>query len=261
VSRRLVGWSPLTRGQCVDLPVPGGVLPVHPAAAPIFANLAARWHATVEPLQWPGCWGWADRDSKHRYGWAIDLCAPRHPQGVPVAKTFTRAQIGAVSAILARYDGLIVWGGTWSLPDTDGMHLELVDGATFEQVAALTRKLTPTPTPAPDRPTPARGTGPDLTGTGTGLRGAEGDNGPRVQSWQSWLNRYAPAYAELTVDGVWGPKTSLVNAEFGRRSRIACDGRNIGPRLAAAYWRAGLFRPLSAARERAVGHVTRTARR
>lgn len=265
MSRRLAGWSPLTRAQCVDLAVPGGVLPVHPALAPIFADLAGRYHATVEPLQWPGCWGWADRDSKHRYGAAIDLCAPRHPQGVPVAKSFSRAQISAVSAILARYGGLIVWGGTWSLPDTDGMHFELADGVTFEQVTALAAALhSPAPAhhpaPAPARP-PAHRAAHDLTGTAAGLRGDEGDEGPRVAAWQAWLNRYAPAYSHLTVDGRWGPRTSAVNAEFARRSRIATDGRVIGPRLAAAYWRAGLFRPLSPARIRAAGHVTRAARR
>jgi hypothetical protein len=124
---------------------------------------------------------------------------------VPVAKTFSRAQIGAVSAILARYDGLIVWGGTWSLPDTDGMHLELADGATFEQVTALVAKLTRSPAgepaknipgsnPQPARPpSPAHRAGTDLTGVGAALRGDEGDEGPRVARWQEWLNRYAPA--------------------------------------------------------------------
>jgi hypothetical protein len=263
MSRHSVGWPVLTRAQCVDLPVPGGVLPVAPALAPIFADLARQYHATVEPLQWPGCWGWADRESKHRYGTAIDLDAPKHPQGVPAARTFTRPQITAVGRILARYDGLIVWGGTWDLPDTDGMHFELRDGATFAQVAAVARTLDQHAPPAPARPpTPAKhAAAHDLTGTGTSLRGDEGDSGPRVRAWQHWLNHYAPAYSDLLEDGRWGPRTSAVNATFARRSGIAADGRNIGPRLAAAYWRAGLFRPLSPARVRAAGHITRAARR
>jgi hypothetical protein len=116
--------------------------------------------------------------------------------------------------------------------------------------------------PAPPAPAPAGFTGPDLTGVGGSLRGDQGDNGPRVRDLQRFLNRYAPAYSALAEDGWWGPKTSSVLAEFGHRSSIPeADGRNIGPKLAAALYRAGLFRPLSAARDRVLRHVTRGARR
>jgi hypothetical protein len=128
----------------------------------------------------------------------------------------------------------------------------------------------PQPQPAPP-PAPAGPgwTGPDLTGTAEGLRGDVGNNGPRVAAWQEWLNRYAPAYSRLAVDGWWGPATTAVNAEFGHRSGIgSADGRNIGPRLAAAYWRAGLFRTVAAApppkpsaRDRVRSHLDRGARR
>jgi hypothetical protein len=270
------GWRVLTRDQCADVAVPGGVLPVHPALAPIFLDLATRFHETVEPLVWPGCWGWANRPikgstttSNHASGTAIDLNAPAHPQGVAAGKTFTRAQVAAVSALLSRYHGLIVWGGTWSLPSTDGMHFELADGVTFEQVSALAATLDqhpapPPPPPPPTPPTPPTGwTGPDLTGSGAGLRGEQGNNGPRVRDWQAWLRDTYPLYAKhLEVDGWWGPQTTAVNAEFGHRSGIpSADGLNIGPKLAAAYFRAGLFRSLSAARARAAGHITRGARR
>lgn len=264
-------WPKLTRGQCIDLEVPGGVLPVAPALAPIFADLAAGFHVTVEPLAWPGCWGWDDRNiagtsipSKHWRGIAVDLNAPKHPQGVPAAKTFSRAQLAAVSALLARYRGLITWGGLWSMPDTDGMHFELSEGVTFRQVTQLAATLhTPAPAPPTPRPAPApHRPRPDLTGAGTALRGAEGNTGPRVAELQAWLNRYAPAYSRLEVDGVWGPATSRVVAEFGHRSGItSADGRNIGPRLAAALYRAGFGRRLSAARGRVASHITRNPRR
>jgi hypothetical protein len=274
VSASVNGWRVLTRDQCADVHVPGGTLPVHPALAPIFADLATRYHSLVEPLEWPGCWGFNDRPirgskmtSNHASGTAVDLNAPRHPQGVPASKTFTRGQISAISLILTRYHGLIEWGGAWDLPDTDGMHFELRKGATFEQVTAVTAQLAkpdppkPKPKPAP-KPSPARWAGPDLTGTGPALRGAEGNSGPRVAAWQAWLHRYAPAYAgDLAADGVWGPKTSTVNREFARRSGIgSADGRNIGPQLAAAYWRAGLFRTLSTAQTRAVARRARHSR-
>ena len=116
----------------------------------------------------------------------------------------------------------------------------------------------PPPLPAP----PSGFTGPDLTGTGEGLRGDEGANGPRVAAWQAWLNANYPAYSRLAVDGWWGPQTTAVNAEFGHRSSIpSADGRNIGPKLAAAYWRAGLFRQMTAAQLRVAGHRARSARR
>lgn len=272
------GWRVLTREQCADIHVPGGVLPVHPALAPVFADLAGRFHTLVEELQWPGCWGWADRPirgsdtgtpSNHASGTAIDLNAPHHPQGVPAGKTFGRAQVSAISMLLSRYHGLIVWGGSWSLPDTDAMHFELRQGATFEEVTALAAELRspPPPPPAPKpahkpapKPVPA---GPDLRGTGPGLRGEEGNAGPRVKAWQQFLHDRYPLYAkQLTVDGVWGPQTTTANRQFAHRSGItSADGANIGPQLAAAYWRAGLFRTLSAAQSRAVGHVTRGTRR
>lgn len=118
----------------------------------------------------------------------------------------------------------------------------------------------PAPSPAP---APPRGwTGPDLEGTGPMLRGNQGYNGPRVQAWQQWLNRHYGLYSDLAEDGWWGPATTAVNREFGQRSGVReADGLNIGPKLAAAYHRAGLFRSLSAARARAVGHVHRADRR
>jgi len=272
----------ITRAQCADLAVPGGVLPVAPALAPIFLDLATRYHETVEPLQWPGCWGWADRNigkttkpSKHWAGQAIDLCAPQHPQGVPALRTFSRAEITAIGAILARYDGIIEWGGTWDLPDTDGMHYQLRDGVTLEQVLAVASRFggqPPAPVPAPAPPAPAGPgwTGPDLTGAGPSLRGqAAGQpqgpqsNGPRVARLQEFLRSEYSLYAKhLVLDGWYGPQTAGVLDEFARRSGIPeSDGLNIGPKLAAALHRAGLERGLSAARAGVLGHVTRGARR
>lgn len=122
----------------------------------------------------------------------------------------------------------------------------------------------PTPAPAaPPAPVPPGWTGPDLAGAGAGLRGDVGNNGPRVAALQDWLNRMYPAYSRLTVDGWWGPATSAVLDEFGRRSGIPqADGLNIGPKLADALHRAGFERRIgSSARDRVLGHVGRRARR
>jgi hypothetical protein len=135
----------------------------------------------------------------------------------------------------------------------------------FDLAAAGQPAPAPAPGPAP-APAPAGFTGPDLRGAGPGLRGEQGNNGPRVAAWQAWLAEFYPAYrhtcGHLEVDGWWGPVTSRWNREFGHRSGVrSADGLNIGPQLAAAYHRAGLFRQLSAARARVLGHVYRAERR
>jgi peptidoglycan hydrolase-like protein with peptidoglycan-binding domain len=112
-----------------------------------------------------------------------------------------------------------------------------LDAAGFDSPAPWHAFTSEQPAPPPPPPAPA---GRDLTGRGDGLRGDVGATGPRVAAVQAFLNRYAPAYAHLAVDGVWGPATTAALAEFAHRSGIAdADGRNIGPRIAAALHRDG----------------------
>lgn len=281
------GWSANRRDLVSPRYVPGTRVRLvvrNGAAGDLLLEVAALFDLLVQDIdQTADDWGYAERPirgstvvSNHASGTAIDLNAPAHPQGVAVRKTFTPKQISAVSALLARYHGLIVWGGTWDLPDTDGMHFEGAKGSTPEQVTALAATLAQHPAPPPPPPPPAGG--PDLTGAGLELRGAQGAQGPRVHDWQQWLAAYYPAYrhacGELVADGVWGPVTTKWNREFAQRSGItSADGLNIGPKLAAAYWAAGLFRPLAAApppappartggaRDRVRGHLARRAGR
>jgi hypothetical protein len=259
------GWRVIGRDECVTVEIPGGVLPVHPEFAWLFWDLAHEWHETVEPLQWPGCWGWADRPirggtvmSNHASGTAIDLCAPRHPRGVPIAKTFTPAQLVQVSRLETRYFGVLRWGGRWTGDDVDGMHWEGAPGVTVEAVRELTASLStktpapvpvpPTPGPAPKpskpkpKPAPAGFTGPDLRGTAFALRGEAGNNGPRVAALQRGLRARYPLYAKhLADDGWWGPQTTAVLREFAHRTGIrAADGANIGPQIARKLHLAGV---------------------
>lgn len=254
------GWRVLARAECTDIKVPGGVIPVHPKLATIFTDLAVRYHTLVEPLTWPGCWGWADRPirggtvtSNHASGTAVDLCAPAHPQGAPVSRTFTPAKLEAVWALEKRYGGVIAWGGDWDAPSTDGMHWELAPGTSAEQVDKVTAWLqaeastpppppaavrTPAPAPLPPAPAPA---GRDLTGTGLALRGDVGNTGPRVAALQTFLRTRYPLYAkQLVSDGVWGARTTEALRQFALRSGItSADGRNIGPQLARKLYLAG----------------------
>jgi hypothetical protein len=167
---------------------------------------------------------------------------------------------------VARYHGVITWGGEWKAPTVDGMHFEITDGASVP-------RSTPSPPPSARHPRARAGprarpcragaggfTGPDLTGRGTGLRGDVGNNGPRVAALQAFLRDRYPLYAKsLAADGWWGPATTAAIAEFGHRSNIpSADGRNIGPKLAAALYAAGFDR--TAAQARALAHIRRNPR-
>lgn len=265
------GWRVLGRAECATVAVPGGALQVHPRAAVIFADLAARYHATVEPLVWPGCWGYAlrpikgsDTYSNHSSGTAVDLNAPAHGQGTAPSKSFTRAQLAAIDALEGRYHGVITWGGRWGGKTCDPMHWEITEGTSVAAVDALAAALAgpapaPPPPPAP-APAPAGWTGPDLTGRGLTLRGDVGNNGPRVAQVQDFLRTRYGLYAKgLAVDGWWGPATTAALTEFAHRSGIpSADGRNIGPKIAAALYAAGFDR--TAAQARALAHVRRNSR-
>jgi hypothetical protein len=257
------GWRVIARDECTDVELPGGEVPLHPEFAWLFQDLAIRWHDTVEPLLWPGCWGWAKptesgRDpsrfvTNHASGTALDLSAPRHPRGVPIAKTFTPAQLEAIARLEARYFGVLRWGGRWTGKDVDGMHWEGIPGVSVDAVRELTHALAaggapppppPAPTPAPAAPPAPSGpgwTGPDLTGSALALRGDQGNNGARVKALQTfWRTRYSLYAKGLAADGWWGAQTSGVCYQFARRSGItSADGRNIGPQVARQLYLAG----------------------
>jgi len=111
-------------GTSVRLPVRSGEVTT------LLIHVARRFHQAVEPLVVPGCWGWAYRQnvnspgtwSNHASGTAIDLNAPRHPNGS--ANTFTRAQVAAIRVILDECRGVVRWGGDYARTK-DEMHFEI----------------------------------------------------------------------------------------------------------------------------------------
>jgi hypothetical protein len=107
--------------------------------------------------------------------------------------------------------------------------------------------------PAPDHP--GRAPKHDATGHGAAFRAELGDQGPAVERLQSELNDFAPGYSDLAEDGIYGPATAAVVAEFAHREAHDpatppphadlddledADGRNVGPRIAASFVRDGL---------------------
>jgi hypothetical protein len=129
------------------VPFPGGVRSGD--VETVFRHLVEQFARRVEALVTPGCWGYYYKQSAnsvvllscHSSGTAIDVNAPRHPNGK--RGTFTAAQVAQIRAILAELSGVVYWGGdAWGDGTPDEMHFEIKTGVTAAQVAAAARKLT-----------------------------------------------------------------------------------------------------------------------
>lgn len=114
----------------------------------VLGYVARQFHARVETLVGGWCWGFAYREnrndpdslSNHASGTAIDCNAPRHPNGVPAAETFTPVQVAIIHEILAGLDGVVRWGGDYK-KTPDAMHFEInADPTAVAVVAARLRE-------------------------------------------------------------------------------------------------------------------------
>ena len=136
------GWTAYDRTLIERWEVPGGVLPLRKGAAgTVLVWLATQFHHRVEPLVWPGCWGYAERTivgstvvSNHASGTAMDLNAPAHPLGA--AGTFSAAQVAELRRLLAECGGVIRWGGDYGVRK-DEMHFEIIEGPAAVEAVAL----------------------------------------------------------------------------------------------------------------------------
>lgn len=107
---------------------PGGVR--RGDVAWILTWALTRWNREVEKLASPGCWGWSYRPNKndpsslsnHASGTAVDVNAPKHPNGK--RGTYTTAQRAAIKRILADCHNVLRSGEFYS-STVDGMHLEV----------------------------------------------------------------------------------------------------------------------------------------
>lgn len=131
---RALGITPLVlNGESFSPGVRGG--DVHT----VFLWLITDLNKLVEPVWAPGWhtaddWGFSYRENRnannlscHASGTAIDYNATRHPNGVPAAKTFSRAQIEQIRRLLkVNYRGLIRWGGDFVGGTPDAMHFEII---------------------------------------------------------------------------------------------------------------------------------------
>lgn len=113
--------------------------------ATVLGYVAEQFHARVEPLRNPGCWGFAYRAnrnaanlSNHASGTAIDCNAPEHPNGVSTAATFTPGQVAEIHKILDEVDHVVRWGGDYT-GTPDSMHFEI--NANAAAVHAVAQRL------------------------------------------------------------------------------------------------------------------------
>jgi hypothetical protein len=136
------GWSANDRSMVASYTLPGGKVALRKGdASVVLLWVANEFHRHVEPLEWPGNWGYAERPirgststlSNHASGTSLDLNAPAHPLGA--RGTFTSAQVTQIRRILAYCEGTVRWGGDYrSRPDE--MHFELnANAAAVRRVA------------------------------------------------------------------------------------------------------------------------------
>lgn len=160
------GWSANDRSMIASYALPGGRVALRKGdVSVVLLWCAHRWHETVEPLVWPGVWGYAERAirgssttlSNHASGTAIDINAPQHPLGTDPRANFSTLELRAVRAILEYCEGVVRWGGDYS-GRKDGMHLEVVgNGAAVKRIADKIRNrnapaaVVPAKTPPPPR--------------------------------------------------------------------------------------------------------------
>lgn len=155
---------------------------------------------------------------------------------------------------LARYDGKPTQDGTDGTPwpvvafkqytdagVTPGIPGRVDTNVFFGDAAALSRYgkaggVTP-PTPPPAPPAPPSPPAFDVRN----WRASYGATGQIFVNLQNWANRSFPAYRSTPISPapVYGPATARFLDEFCGRLGISSDGRDIGPRTAAALYRYG----------------------
>lgn len=207
--------------------------------ATVLVYFAKRFHSEVEPLKWPGNWGYAERKirgssttlSNHASGTALDLNAPAHPLGK--VGTFSSKQVSAINRILADCDGVLRHGKNYS-GRKDEMHVEI--NASSAKVKDLASKIKAGKKPGPKGGASASGGGSSSASWKTVKLGdtlRKGVKGEPVKTLQKALGLKVDGYFgadtekalkaaqkswKITPDGICGPQTwKKVKAELAKK--------------------------------------------
>lgn len=186
----------ITRLEINGAEFPGGIRGGE--VATVLGYLATEFHERVEPLEAVGCWGYYYRPirgsnviSNHSSGTAVDLNAPKHPQGK--TGTFTDNQVQQIRAIIDEVGGVVRWGGDWDNPDE--MHFEIY--ASADDVTRVANAL-------------KKG----QTSTHPVLQ--HGDQGDNVRKLQQRLG--------IEDDGIFGDETQAAVEQFQHDHDLNPDG-------------------------------------
>ena len=228
------GYRANDRSLIASYEIPGGKVALRKGdVATVLTYFAKRFHSEVEPLKWPGNWGYAERTirgnsttlSNHASGTAIDLNAPKHPLGK--VGTFSSAQRGRIRKILNDCGGVLRWGGDYR-GRKDEMHVEINAGtAAVARVAKAIR--------AGKKPGPAGGATSSGGGGGSTYESASANHevGSRVMRKYTggsdvyWLQRrlYKLGYdIDTRFDKLFGPNVEKAVKAFQKDAKISVDG-------------------------------------
>lgn len=237
------GWLANDRSVIQSFPLPGGSVSLRKGSAgEVLCHVARRWHNEVEPLVWPGVWGYAERAirggvelSNHASGTALDLDAPKHPLGTAPTANFSAAQIAKIHEILEECRGLIRWGGDY-VGRKDGMHVEVNDGVTEAQLNDLWAFLVAKYNGVPVAVVPAAPAAPAQPWL------ALPDIRSNPAKFQRWYNAYPfrPALLPIIspVANNFGPQSEGALKKVQARYGLVADGI-FGPKTKEVFWNLG----------------------
>lgn len=228
------GYRANDRSLIASYKVPGGKLALRKGdVATVLVYAITRLHSEVEPLKWPGNWGYAERTirgssttlSNHASGTCFDMNAPRHPLGK--RGTFSKSQVRKIKKILADCDGVIRWGGNYN-GRKDEMHFEINKGSAA--VRALAQQIR-----AGKKPGPSGGASASPAGGGGSSFGNSSDKyavGSRVMRKYTsgtdvrWLQKrlYKVGQNPGTIDGDYGTDVEKAVRAFQKAAGITVDG-------------------------------------
>lgn len=207
------GWRMCNRDECVVVNGPYmNTAPLRRGPAEvILGDFVRRYHVECAPVISP-VWGWSATNdvgnSNHLAGTSVDVNAPQWPWGY---RTMGSALVAKIERLLDEYkiDGQrgVKWGRDWSKPDE--MHFQLNWKEGDPRNDRLVAKIFGSTPNTPSTPSnPASDGDLDL-----------GSTGQPVRQLQAGLNRVFSGYSKLDVDGIYGPATQSVVAEFQNRER------------------------------------------